>query len=67
MDTDQTGKLILQRGEPSRKVTIIPMNQIKPFTVRDSVLKTAKDMVSPTTLTSCPLTSLLVLVQSLGH
>ena len=46
VDTDQTGKLILQRGEPSRKVTIIPMNQIKPFTVRDSVLKTAKDMVS---------------------
>ena len=45
VDTDQTGKLLLQRGQLKRKVTIIPMNQIKSNPIRDAVLKNAKQLV----------------------
>lgn len=45
VDTDQTGKLILQRGELKRKVTIIPMNQIRAYTISDQVIRAAKQLV----------------------
>jgi structural maintenance of chromosome 2 len=45
VDTDQTGKLILKNGELKRKITIIPMNQIRPHTISDHVVKAAKKLV----------------------
>jgi structural maintenance of chromosome 2 len=45
VDSDQTGKLILQRGELKRKTTIIPMNQIRAHAVSAQVIKAAKNLV----------------------
>jgi structural maintenance of chromosome 2 len=44
VDNDKTGKLLLQKGELKRKVTIIPMNQIKPYVLNDNVINKAKDV-----------------------
>jgi structural maintenance of chromosome 2 len=45
VDTDKTGKLILQHGELKRKTTIIPMNQIRAFVIPENVVRTAKNLV----------------------
>lgn len=45
VDTDQTGKLILERGELKRKVTIIPMNQIRAYTINDKAVQAARKLV----------------------
>ena len=45
VDSDKTGKLILQYGELKRKTTIIPMNQIRSYIIPESVIKTAKNLV----------------------
>ena len=45
MDTDQTGKMLLQRGELKRKMTIIPMNQIRAYVLKDNQVRSAKQLV----------------------
>jgi structural maintenance of chromosome 2 len=45
VDTDQTRKLILEHGELKRKVTIIPMNEIRGFVISDDVIRIAKSLV----------------------
>jgi structural maintenance of chromosome 2 len=45
VDTDVTGKLLLQHGELKRKITIIPMNQIRPRVIDSNVVRIAKDLV----------------------
>ena len=45
VDTDQTGKILLESGSLKRKVTIIPMNKIKPNVVSERVVKAAKEIV----------------------
>lgn len=45
VDTDKTGKLILQKGELKRKVTIAPMNQIRGNPPSERVVRAAKDLV----------------------
>nr|AGH55761.1 SMC2 [Brachionus calyciflorus] len=45
VDTDKTGKLILQKGELKRKVTIAPLNQIRGYPPSERVVKAAKDLV----------------------
>lgn len=45
VDTDKTGKLLLQNGDLKRKITIIPMNQIRSHVIDANVVKCAKDLV----------------------
>jgi structural maintenance of chromosome 2 len=45
VDTDVTGKLLLQHGELKRKITIIPMNQIRPYVIDSNVVRIAKALV----------------------
>ena len=42
VDTEETGKLLLQKGKLKRRVTIIPLNRIQSRSISDDVLKTAK-------------------------
>lgn len=37
VDTENTGKELLQKGDLRRRVTIIPLNKIQPNTVPDRV------------------------------
>ena len=45
VDSDKTGKLLLQRGEFKRKTTIIPMNQIRAYNINENTIKIAKNLV----------------------
>lgn len=45
VDSDQTGKLILERGELKRKVTIIPMNQIRAHVINEKTVQAARKLV----------------------
>ena len=42
VDTEQTGKLLLQRGKLQRRVTLIPLNKIKQHSISDKVFKAAQ-------------------------
>ncbi|XP_052364150.1 structural maintenance of chromosomes protein 2 [Oncorhynchus keta] len=45
VDTEVTGKKLLEKGELKRRYTIIPLNKISARTLNDSVVKTAKSLV----------------------
>ncbi|KAJ8247752.1 hypothetical protein GJAV_G00249880 [Gymnothorax javanicus] len=45
VDTEVTGKKILEKGELKRRYTIIPLNKISARTLTDNVVKTAKNLV----------------------
>ena len=45
VDTEQTGKLLLEKGKLKRRVTIIPLNRISGRTVSDTVVRTAQQEV----------------------
>ncbi|XP_035276000.1 structural maintenance of chromosomes protein 2 [Anguilla anguilla] len=45
VDTEVTGKKILEKGELKRRYTIIPLNKISARTLNDNVVKTAKNLV----------------------
>ncbi len=45
VDTDLTGKILLESGSLKRKVTIIPMNKIKANVISERVLKIAREIV----------------------
>ncbi|XP_055770254.1 structural maintenance of chromosomes protein 2-like, partial [Salvelinus fontinalis] len=45
VDTEVTGKKLLEKGELKRRYTIIPLNKISARTLNDSVLNAAKSLV----------------------
>eukprot|EP00794_Sanderia_malayensis_P008232 gene8232-9114_t len=45
VDSESTGKQLLERGELKRRVTIIPLNKIATKTLDDGVVKKAKKLV----------------------
>ncbi|RXM92344.1 Structural maintenance of chromosomes protein 2 [Acipenser ruthenus] len=45
VDTEVTGKKLLEKGELKRRYTIIPLNKISAFCINDNTLKTAKSLV----------------------
>nr|XP_023685455.1 structural maintenance of chromosomes protein 2 [Paramormyrops kingsleyae] len=45
VDTEVTGKKILEKGELKRRYTIIPLNKISARTLNNNVVQTAKNMV----------------------
>lgn len=46
VDTESTGKLLLQKGELKRRVTIIPLNKISGGVINQNVVNKAKNIVS---------------------
>ncbi|KAJ8271368.1 hypothetical protein COCON_G00102270 [Conger conger] len=47
VDTEVTGKKILEKGELKRRYTMIPLNKISARTLNDNVVKAAKNLVGP--------------------
>ncbi|XP_023274994.1 structural maintenance of chromosomes protein 2 [Seriola lalandi dorsalis] len=45
VDTEVTGKKLLEKGELQRRYTIIPLNKISARTLNDKVINTAKSLV----------------------
>ncbi|MGH0136108.1 UNVERIFIED_CONTAM: hypothetical protein FKN15_008318 [Acipenser sinensis] len=45
VDTEVTGKKLLEKGELKRRYTIIPLNKISAFCINDNTVKTAKSLV----------------------
>eukprot|EP00112_Aurelia_sp_Birch-Aquarium-sp1_P013858 Seg2963.2 transcript_id=Seg2963.2/GoldUCD/mRNA.D3Y31 product="Structural maintenance of chromosomes protein 2" protein_id=Seg2963.2/GoldUCD/D3Y31 len=45
VDSEQTGKQLLEKGELKRRVTIIPLNKIASKSLNDDVVKKAKKLV----------------------
>ena len=45
VDSEQTGKKLLEKGELKRRVTIIPLNKISSRSLNDDVVKKAKKLV----------------------
>ncbi|XP_020385364.1 structural maintenance of chromosomes protein 2 [Rhincodon typus] len=45
VDTEVTGKKLLEKGELKRRYTIIPLNKISAKCINESVVKTAKNLV----------------------
>nr|XP_020452789.1 structural maintenance of chromosomes protein 2 [Monopterus albus] len=45
VDTEVTGKKLLEKGELQRRYTIIPLNKISAKTLKDKVVNTAKNLV----------------------
>ncbi|XP_014675527.1 PREDICTED: structural maintenance of chromosomes protein 2-like [Priapulus caudatus] len=45
VDTEQTGKKLLEHGKLKRRYTIIPLNKIQAYPISDNVVKTAKSLV----------------------
>ncbi|XP_039615327.1 structural maintenance of chromosomes protein 2 [Polypterus senegalus] len=45
VDTEVTGKLILEKGELKRRYTIIPQNKISAKSINENLVKTAKNLV----------------------
>lgn len=45
VDTEVTGKKLLEKGELQRRYTIIPLNKISAKTLNDRVVRTAKNLV----------------------
>lgn len=46
VDSDRTGKQLLQNGRLQRKVTLIPLNKIAARSINDTLVKNAKSCVS---------------------
>ena len=46
MDTQDTGKKLLQKGELKRRYTIIPLNKISSRTISSDTIRKAKSLVS---------------------
>ncbi len=46
VDSEATGKQLLEKGELKRRVTIIPLNKIAAKKLDDDVVKKAKKLVS---------------------
>jgi structural maintenance of chromosome 2 len=46
VDTDATGKQLLQNGDLRKRVTIIPLNKIQTRTVPDRAQQVARRLVS---------------------
>ena len=46
VDTEQTGKKLLEKGELRRRYTIIPLNKISSRTIPSDVVKRAEGLVS---------------------
>ncbi len=46
VDSGDTGKQLLEKGQLKRRVTIIPLNKIASKTLDAGVIKKAKDLVS---------------------
>lgn len=44
VDNDQTGKLLIEKGQLLKRVTILPLNKITPRTMDPAKLKAAKDL-----------------------
>ncbi|XP_060695349.1 structural maintenance of chromosomes protein 2 [Hemiscyllium ocellatum] len=45
VDTEVTGKKLLEKGELKRRYTIIPLNKISAKCINESIVKTAKNLV----------------------
>lgn len=45
VDTEKTGKQLLERGQLHRKVTFIPLNKIAARSFNDNVVNKAKSLV----------------------
>ena len=45
VDTEKTGKQLLERGQLHRKVTFIPLNKIAARSINDNVVNKAKSLV----------------------
>ena len=45
VDTEKTGKQLLERGQLQRKVTFIPLNKIAARSINDNVVNKAKSLV----------------------
>jgi len=45
VDTERTGKQLLQNGQLQRKVTLIPLNKISARWINESIVKNAKSVV----------------------
>lgn len=45
VDTEKTGKQLLERGQLQRKVTFIPLNKIAARSINDNVVSKAKSLV----------------------
>lgn len=46
MDTQDTGKKLLQKGQLKRRYTIIPLNKIASRKINSDTIKKAKSLVS---------------------
>ena len=46
VDSEQTGKQLLQKGELRRRCTIIPLNKISARAIDPSVVRKAENLVS---------------------
>jgi structural maintenance of chromosome 2 len=46
VDTDATGKQLLQNGDLRKRVTIVPLNKIQTRTIPDRVQQMARRLVS---------------------
>ena len=46
VDSDRTGKQLLQNGRLQRKVTLIPLNKIAARSINETLVKNAKSCVS---------------------
>jgi structural maintenance of chromosome 2 len=49
VDTEVTGKKLLQKGELKRRYTIIPLNKIAAHSIDDATVKRAQQLVSRST------------------
>jgi structural maintenance of chromosome 2 len=45
VDTQETGKLVIKNGQLKRKVTVIPMNQIRANPISDNAIRAAQNLV----------------------
>lgn len=52
MDTERTGKLLLERGQLRRRVTMLPLNQIRGVVIPESIVKQAQSLVGQSNATS---------------
>lgn len=48
VDTDVTGKKLLQKGDLQHRTTFIPLNKIQGKKMSDNIVKFAQDLVSLT-------------------
>lgn len=54
VDTEVTGKKLLQKGDLRRRYTIIPLNKIAARSINDKTVKAAQQVVSNLLLETLP-------------